>query len=30
MSVYFIYIFGVMLIFAILYMYCVDANRRAS
>jgi hypothetical protein len=28
--VYFIYRFGVMLIFAILCMYCVDASRRAS
>jgi hypothetical protein len=28
--VYFIYMFGVMLIFAILCMYCVDASRRAS
>jgi hypothetical protein len=28
--VFFIYMFGVMLIFAILCMYCVDASRRAS
>jgi hypothetical protein len=28
--VYFIYMFGVMLIFAILCMYCVDTSRRAS
>jgi hypothetical protein len=28
--VYFIYMFGVMLIFAILCMYCVDASRRGS
>jgi hypothetical protein len=28
--VYFTYMFGVMLIFAILCMYCVDASRRAS
>jgi hypothetical protein len=27
---YFIYMFGVMLIFAILCMYYVDASRRAS
>jgi hypothetical protein len=28
--VYFNYMFGVMLIFAILCMYCVEASRRAS
>jgi hypothetical protein len=27
---HFIFLFGVMLIFAILCMYCVDASRRAS